>query len=305
MTYNLRTHASKQVQGKMRYNLRRSEPRQLQGSTSDINDELEEQPTTAELLESTHHLENNDFVTKIVKKPRTERVAVARKYPSSVKIVIKPPRLSKLKPPSRSDGFKTDRKALKILNTASQELIARINKAADANEMIDLASKAFDFLDIVPVDYTPVYEAAHSVISQRCDIEALVQQKPQYAFDTITAHNEAASEFSEAEERYSGVNRELEEAQRDVDGSTARLNYLYDERKKAEEEKKEIEAKVAAVRADKASCDEAYSRAKSKLEEIAPKMSEAQKEIDEFERRWKEVTERLNLAMEELSRLRI
>ncbi|MFS7923893.1 hypothetical protein Hanom_Chr03g00266231 [Helianthus anomalus] len=246
--------------------------------------EPEEQPTTAELLESTHHLENNDFLTRIVKKPRTERVAVARKYPSSVKIVIKPPRLSKLKPPSRSDGFKTDRKALKILNTASQELIAGINKAADANEMIDLASKAFDFLDIVPVDYNT---------------------GPQYAFDTITAHNEAASEFSEAEERYSGVNRELEEAQHDVDGSTARLNYLYDERKKAEEDKEENEAKVVAVRADKLSCDEAYSRAKSKLEEIAPKMSEAQKDIDEFERRWKEVTERSNLAMEELSSLRI
>ncbi|MFS7923986.1 hypothetical protein Hanom_Chr03g00267281 [Helianthus anomalus] len=58
---------------------------------------------------------------------------------------------------------------------------------------------------------TPVYEAAHSVIRQR-DIEALVKQKPQSAFDTITAHNEAASEFSEAEERYNGVNRELEEA---------------------------------------------------------------------------------------------
>ncbi|MFS7923979.1 hypothetical protein Hanom_Chr03g00267211 [Helianthus anomalus] len=87
--------------------------------------------------------------------------------------------------------------------------------------------------------YTPVYEAARSVIRPRCDIEALVKQKPQYAFDTITTHNEAASEFSEAKERYNGVNRELEEAQHDVDGSTARLNYLYDERKKAEEDKEE------------------------------------------------------------------
>ncbi|MFS7993303.1 hypothetical protein Hanom_Chr12g01092471 [Helianthus anomalus] len=213
------------------------------------------------------------------------------------------PDLSKLKPPSRSGGFRTGEELVNLLKSASSVLISGIKEAANANEMIELSSKAFIYFDSIGIDYMPVYKAVCSVIHRHCDKEALARQKPHYAFDTKALHEQAALEFSEAKERYVRVNRELEDVQCDFDAITAHVKRLYEEIQKGKEKQAKLEAKVAAAKADKVTCDEAYSKAKSKMEDLAPKMSEARKEIEQFERRWKETVEGLNRAMEEASSL--
>ncbi|KAI3756437.1 hypothetical protein L1987_56257 [Smallanthus sonchifolius] len=228
-----------------------------------------------------------------------------RENPSSNGVhVHEHPDLSRLKPPSGYGGFRTEKEYLDALKAGSSVLISNIKVAVDANEMIDFSSKAFAFFDSIEVDYTPLYNAVCSVIRHHCDKEALVKQKPQSAFDTKAAHDQAASEFSEAVVRYSGVNNELEDAQHELDAVTAHIDHLNDEIKKAEEEKAALEAKVVGAQADKVTCDEAFSKAKSKLQKIAPEMGEAMMAIDDFRRRWKETMKGLNLAMDELSSLR-
>ncbi|KAJ0602606.1 hypothetical protein HanRHA438_Chr03g0141721 [Helianthus annuus] len=217
--------------------------------------------------------------------------------------VYQHPDFSKLKPPSRSGGFRTGEELVNLLKSASSVLISGIKEAANANEMIELSSKAFIYFDSIGIDYMPVYKAVCSVIHRHCDKEALARQKPHYAFDTKALHLQAAFEFSEAKERYVRVNRELEDAQCDFDAITAHVKRLYEEIQKGKEKQAKLEAKVAAAKADKVTCDEAYSKAKAKMEDLAPKMSEARKEIEQFERRWKETVEGLNRAMEETSSL--
>ncbi|KAM0030064.1 hypothetical protein Hdeb2414_s0018g00532911 [Helianthus debilis subsp. tardiflorus] len=217
--------------------------------------------------------------------------------------VYQHPDLSKLKPPSRSGGFRTGEELVNLLKSASSVLISGIKEAANANEMIELSSKAFIYFDSIGIDYMPVYKAVCSVIHRHCDKEALARQKPHSAFDTKALHEQAALEFKKAKERYITVNRELEDVQCDFDGITSHVKRLYEEIQKGKEKQAKLEAKVAAAKADKVTCDEAYSKAKSKMEDLAPKMSEARKEIEQFERRWKETVEGLNRAMEETSSL--
>ncbi|KAJ0602607.1 hypothetical protein HanIR_Chr03g0141631 [Helianthus annuus] len=194
--------------------------------------------------------------------------------------VYQHPDLSKLKPPSRSGGFRTGEELVNLLKSASSVLISGIKEAANANEMIDLSSKAFIYFDSIGIDYMPVYKAVCSVIHRHCDKEALARQKPHHAFDTKALHEQAAFEFSEAKERFVRVNRELEDVQCDFDAITAHVKRLYEEIQKGNEKKVKLEAKVAVAKADKVTCDEACSKAKSKMEDLAPKMSEARKEIE-------------------------
>ncbi|KAI3804307.1 hypothetical protein L1987_25753 [Smallanthus sonchifolius] len=242
--------------------------------------------------------ENPSFDEEIDHKPVVEKPSSNKEY------VHDHPDLSKLKPPSRSDGFRVGKEHLEALKGVSLVLISNIKEAADANEMIDLSSKAFTYFDSIGVDYMPVYKAVCSVIRHHCDKEALAKQKPHPAFDTKATHDQAASEFSKAEERYTTVNREVEDVQHELDAFSAHLKRLYDQVNKANEEEAKLETKVAGAQADKVTCGEAYSKAKSKLQKISPEMSEAQKAIDDFERRWKETNNGLDRAMEELSSLR-
>ncbi|KAJ0602610.1 hypothetical protein HanIR_Chr03g0141661 [Helianthus annuus] len=220
-------------------------------------------------------------------------------------VVHKHPDLSILKPPSRSDGFRTGNNVLDLLKMTSSMLISKIKEGAvDANEMIDISSKSFEYLDSIGADYTPVYNAVLSVIRHHVEKESLAKRRPHRAFDTKAAYDHAALEFSEAEERYNAVTKELKDAEHDTDGSIARLNDLHDEIKKAEEEKEKNEAKLAAVQAVKVTTDEVYSKAKSTLEKTAPNLCEAQMAVDDYERRRKETKDGLDHAMKELLRLK-
>ncbi|KAI3756436.1 hypothetical protein L1987_56256 [Smallanthus sonchifolius] len=260
---------------------------------------------TRGLLESSHDPENSNFLENNPKRRWTKRFNNVRENPSSnEEYVHEQPDLSNLKPPSRSDGFSTGEEDLEALKTGSLVLISNIKEAADANEMIGKSSKAFTFFDFIGVDYTPVYKAVRSVIRYQCYKEALAKQKPHPAFDTKATHNQAASEFSKAEERRTEVNREVEDAQHERGANAAHLKRLYDQVMKTEEEKAKVQANVAAARADKVICDEAYSKAKSNLEKIALERSEARKAIDDYERRCQETNNGLNRAMEELWSLR-
>ncbi|XP_076887479.1 uncharacterized protein LOC143537640 [Bidens hawaiensis] len=216
----------------MSYNLRQRKPNQRQGAMAEINDE-----DGALLLETPHCLESSNLLESSARRSRTKRVRMqgptCYNNPSSSEeednqhiAVHKHPRLSELKPPSRSDGFSTKLSSLLILNWKSEKLISYIKEADDADDMIDMSSDAFTSLDALRVDYTPLYKAVYLVISHQCDKEALAKQKLHSEFEIKAGHDQVALEFSKEGERCTVYDRALKEAQDDINERTDEIKLL-------------------------------------------------------------------------------